>query len=68
MEFKDKIKLVRKKLVMTQGELALVLGCTRQTINRWENGIKSPSFIMEAKFDNFCEKSCVVFENANDKE
>lgn len=63
MEFKDKVKAVRKKLFITQEQLALSLGCTRQTVNRWENGIKSPSFIIEAKFDKFCEDNKIIFED-----
>lgn len=63
MEFKDKVKAVRKKLIMTQEQLAIALGCTRQTVNRWENGIKPQSFIMEAKFDKFCEENGITFDN-----
>ena len=34
MEFKDKVVAVRKKLFITQEQLASELGCTRQTVNR----------------------------------
>lgn len=64
MEFKDKVVAVRKKLFITQEQLAIELGCTRQTINRWENGKKSPSFIVEAKFDKFCEDQKIKFDDA----
>jgi DNA-binding XRE family transcriptional regulator len=55
MEFKDKVKAVRGQLFITQGQLGKELGCTSTTINRWENGVKSPSFILEQKFKKFCK-------------
>lgn len=54
MEFKDKVKAVRAKLFITQGQLAKEIGCTLSTVNRWENGRKPPSFILEQKFKKFC--------------
>jgi DNA-binding XRE family transcriptional regulator len=65
MEFKDKVKAVRKKLLITQEQLANEIGCTRQTINRWENGKKLPSLIVESKFDKFCEKKNINFKELN---
>lgn len=61
MEFKDKVKAVRKRLFITQEQLGNELGCTRQTVNRWENGVKPQSFIMEAKFEKFCEDNNIAF-------
>ncbi|MDR3186566.1 MAG: helix-turn-helix transcriptional regulator [Christensenellaceae bacterium] len=63
MEFKDKVKTVRKRLFITQKQLGKELGCTRQTVNRWENGIMSSSFILEAKFEKFCENNAIKFED-----
>lgn len=62
MEFKDKVKAVRKRLFITQTELGAELGCTMQTVNRWETGVKLPSFILEAKFDKFCEDKGIAFD------
>ena len=62
MEFKEKVKAVRKKLFITQEQLGKELGCTRQTINRWEGGLKLPSFIIEAKFEKFCEDKGIRFD------
>ena len=55
MEFKDKVKAVRASLFITQEHLAKELGCTLTTVNRWENGKKLPSFILEQKFKKFCK-------------
>jgi DNA-binding transcriptional regulator YiaG len=54
MEFKDKLKAVRAKLFLTQGQLAKEFGCTLATVSRWETGKKQPSFILEQKFKKFC--------------
>lgn len=62
MEFKDKVKLVRKKLLITQEQLAKELGCTPLTIVRWENGQMLPRLLLEAKFEKFCEKNGVKFD------
>lgn len=62
MEFKDKVKAVRKRLFITQEQLGNELGCTRQTVNRWEDGTMLPSFILEAKFEKFCEDKNIKFE------
>jgi len=57
MEFKDKVKAVRRQLFITQQQLAKELGCTPLTVTRWENGKMMPSFILEAKFEKFCENN-----------
>jgi len=56
MEFKDKVKAVRGELLLTQEQFAKELGCTATTINRWENGKKPPSFILEQAFKKFCKE------------
>lgn len=37
------IKALRKKLKLTQRELAIILNCDTRTISRWENGDFEPS-------------------------
>lgn len=63
MEFKDKVRAVRKRLFITQEQLGNELGCTRQTVNRWEDGTMLPSFILEAKFEKFCEDKNIKFHD-----
>ncbi len=43
MEAAKLIKTVRKKLDLTQVQLAAVLGCHPITVNRWENGHEEPN-------------------------
>lgn len=42
MTLNEKIKTLRKKIGMTQGQLADKLGVTRQTVSKWENGMSVP--------------------------
>jgi len=62
MEFKDKVKAVRAQLFITQRQLAAELGCTVTSVNRWENGKKPPSFILEEKFKKFCKDKGIIFD------
>ncbi|MCF2624976.1 helix-turn-helix transcriptional regulator [Fusobacterium perfoetens] len=43
MEFKDALKLIRKKRKLSQPELAKLIGKERQSILRYENGVTKPS-------------------------
>lgn len=62
MEFKDKILFVRKKLLLSQADLAKELGVAFTTINRWENGLRTPTFVLQRKFNEFCESKNIKFE------
>lgn len=42
MALNEKIKTLRKKIGMTQEQLANKLGVTRQTVSKWENGMSVP--------------------------
>lgn len=63
MEFSEKVKFVRKKLYLSQDSLAKQVGVSFVTINRWENGHGHPNLVMEAKFNDFCEKNGIKFED-----
>ncbi|MBK9293158.1 MAG: helix-turn-helix transcriptional regulator [Oligoflexia bacterium] len=40
---KETIKLLRKKLGLSQSDFALALGCRQQTISEWELGLYEPA-------------------------
>jgi len=67
MEFKDKVKTVRKRLFITQEQLAKAIGCTPLTVVRWENGQKEPRLILEAKFEKFCDDNGIKFDDKDGK-
>lgn len=54
MDFKDKVKYVRKALNISQEELARELGVSFATINRWESGKSLPSYDKIKLFNDFC--------------
>jgi putative transcriptional regulator len=50
------VKEVRRKLGLSQEELAHGLGVSFATINRWENGKSSPSKLARRLFEQFCRQ------------
>lgn len=67
MDFKDKVRMVRARLFITQEQLAKELGCALTTINRWENGKKPPSFILKAKFEKCCIDNQITFNGKSEE-
>ena len=63
MEFKDKVKFVREKLCLSQQDLAKATGISFNTINRWENGLRKPTYVLQRKFYEFCESKNIVFND-----
>ena len=41
------LKVLRKKLQMTQSQFASALGVRRSTVSEWENGVYKPSLGIE---------------------
>jgi len=60
MKFNEKVLAVRGKLLISQQELAREVGVSYATINRREQGHNEPSFIMQKKFEVFCEKRGIL--------
>ena len=58
------IKKLREKLVVSQTELAEILGCAFASVNRWENGIHEPTFKMKRKILSLCKKHGIVVEES----
>ena len=50
MEFGERLKQAREKKGMTQQTLAERLFVTRQTVSRWENGVRYPDILTVRKF------------------
>ena len=61
MDFADKVKYVRAKLLISQTVLAKELGVSYETVNRWERGKLRPSFLNEKRFELFCEQKNITF-------
>ncbi len=54
---KQEIKQLRKRLKMTQGELALSLGVDIKTITRWETGERRPSQLALRELTRLAKKA-----------
>lgn len=62
MKFCDKLKVVRKKLNISQETLARELGVSFATINRLETDKSYPSYATLNRFDCFCRKNDISFK------
>lgn len=54
--FSKQVKEVRKKLNLSQEDLAHALGVSFATVNRWENGKTAPSKLAKRQFDQLCKQ------------
>ena len=71
MEFKDKVKIAREKLVLSQVEFAQELGVAFASVNRWENGVRIPTYALQRRFYDFCRAKGIEFvenEKTSDEE
>ena len=65
MEYKDAIKELRKRMLVSQSELAEILGVSFATVNRWEQGLHQPTFKYKRKIVLLCKKHKINFEFDN---
>ena len=49
MQYFQAIKLLRKRMLVTQAELASVLGVSFASVNRWENDEHEPTMKIKRK-------------------
>lgn len=63
MKFSEKVLEVRGRLLISQEQLAEEIGVSFATINRWEAGRNEPSFLAQRKFNDFCEKKGITFDD-----
>lgn len=59
VQFSKAVKKVRKKLGLSQKQLAEALSVSFATINRWENERVVPSNLAQKSFFDFCENNFV---------
>lgn len=56
MTYAEAIEKLRKKMLLTQTELANLLGVSFGTVNRWENGKYEPTMKIKRKLAPYFEK------------
>ena len=68
MEFKDKLKIVRKHMLMiSQEDMAKELGVAFATVNRWEAGRCKPNYKAQRAFVEFCKSRNIDLDALEDK-
>lgn len=60
--FGEKVKYVRGELQLSQAQLAEELEVSFATVNRWEAQNIIPRFLTQKKFEKFCERNNIKFE------
>ncbi|MBO4540780.1 MAG: helix-turn-helix transcriptional regulator [Bacilli bacterium] len=61
MNYQKQIKRIRNELLITQEELAAMLGVTFATVNRWENGHHEPTIKQQRRIRDLCKKKHVPY-------
>ena len=61
MEFKEKVKIAREKLVLSQTEFAKELGVAFASVNRGENGVRIPTYALQRRFYDYCASKALSF-------
>lgn len=62
MDYKYLVKQLRNKLIITQTELAELLGVSFASINRWENGTNKPTTSVKKKIVALCKENNIKLE------
>ncbi len=62
MNYSEQIKAIRESLLITQTELAEMLGVTFATVNRWERGHHTPTIKQKRALREFCKKNKIKWE------
>lgn len=67
MDFPSLVKSIRDELLITQTELAEMLGVTFATVNRWENGHHTPTTKQKRALKAICLKKGILLEEWSKK-
>ena len=62
MNYSEQIKAIRESLLLTQTELAEMLGVTFATVNRWEKGHHEPTIKQKRAIRELCRKHKIKWE------
>ena len=67
MTFADKVKIFRERMNVSQERLAVMLGVSFATVNRWEKGHSKPNYMALEKFHQICKECGIVFESEDNQ-
>lgn len=57
-----KLKELREKLIISQAELAELIGVSFATVNRWENGRHEPTLKAKRAIKDLCKKNHIRWD------
>ena len=60
-------KELRKSLIITQTELAEILGVSFASVNRWENGRYEPTTKIKRKLVELCKKNKIELKEKSEE-
>ena len=63
MDYSKVSKELREKLILSQTELAELLGVSFASVNRWEQGHHEPTIKSKRKIVALCKKHKIKIEN-----
>ena len=63
MNYKRLVKDLRDTLIVTQEELAVLLGVSYASINRWETGKHEPTTKIKRKIVELCKQNNINMED-----
>ena len=62
MTYSEQVRIIRQRLLITQTELAEMLGVTFASVNRWENGRHEPTTKQKRALKELCKKKKIKWE------
>ena len=62
MKYSEGLKILRKKMLVAQTELAEILSVSFASVNRWENSEHEPTMKVKRKLQPLFEKYNIVVE------
>ena len=67
MDYSKLIMELREKLILSQAELAKLLGVSFASVNRWEMGHPEPTIKSKRKIVALCKKHKIKIDEYTDK-
>lgn len=66
MNYQKALKELREKLIISQQELADLLGVSYNSVNRWENGAYAPTIKVKRKLAQLFKENDIKLEEYDD--
>ena len=66
MNFPEEIKKLRERSLLTQTELAEIVGVAFSAVNRWEAGKARPNIKAMKNIKAYCEKNHLLYEDVEE--